>query len=119
LAQGFLRLIRERGHGTLSLPEAAEALGIGRSTLERLSVLWFGVPPGVIIDLERISSVARELGDTEEGLKRIASGHAFDSSSTMGRLFRRFVGLSPRAYRQNSRLRSVREIAHKSRENDH
>lgn len=114
----FLALVREHAREAYTVPQAAGVLCLGISTLRRLTGLWFSSPPGIIIDLCRILSVANEIRSTEGSIKAIAGGHGFRDASAMGRLFRRFVGVSPKAYRSGSRLLALSEIAQRLSETD-
>ncbi len=111
LAKRFVELARSHARDPYSVPEAASALRMGVRTLARYSTAWFDLPPGLVIDLARISSVAEKIRGTEEPLKSISSTHSFQSTSTMSRLFRRFLPMSPAMYRAIFGLASLAETA--------
>ena len=119
LARQFLRSCRQYASQSFSVLEAARDLGVGRSTLERLSLAWFGVPPGLVIDLVRILSVSDDLTCTEEPLKIIAQRHAFSSVSNMGRMFVRYVGVAPGIFRGRGRARQARDSGQSLTETDY
>jgi len=68
--------------------------------LYRLCLAELQFPPGTIIDLARIESVASEILTTSRSLTSIAREHAFNHFSDMRRVFIRFVGMRPGLYRR-------------------
>jgi AraC-like DNA-binding protein len=114
----LLSVARDHAREAYTVPQVAEALRLGLSTLRRLSCQWFGVPPSLIIELRRILSVANEIRITESAMKVIAGGHGFPGTSSMDRLFLRFVGMPPGAYRMRSRLLAVSENENTLSESD-
>ena len=103
LAASFLSLVEERARAPFTVTAAARALGVSRSALERICRASFQLPPGVMINLHRVASVARDLEETDGALKEISVGHSFPAPSIMNRFFVRFTGAAPAAYR--ARLR--------------
>lgn len=101
-ARRFLALATASDHEPCSVTAMASALGISVRHLSRLSVVWFGHPPGVVINLIRIRSVARELACTSITLETIADRHGFSAASAMSRLFQRVTGTRPGTYRRAS-----------------
>jgi len=95
----FLDLAKAQARSVLTLPEAAARLGVGVRQLYRMSMRGLGYPPGIVLDLFRIESVAGELTGTALSLATIARGHLFCDLSAMSRQFRRFVGVPPGSYR--------------------
>ena len=119
LARQFLSLVAERSHKAYSVAEAARSMGISRSSLERLCAESFGRPPALLIGLGRIVSVADALPEKRHTLKFISIHHAFPSASIMSRLFTRFVGISPGAFRARAWLGVLKEIDRRLTETDH
>lgn len=119
LARGFLRLVSERARVSCSVTEAAALLGVSRSALERMCRDTFRISPGVILNLGRVESVARDLRDTPLTLQQVSYAHAFPAPSIMSRLFHRFTGTSPGRYRARSRRRPMRRIDHNLMKIDH
>jgi transcriptional regulator GlxA family with amidase domain len=117
-ARRFLALTEERARARLTVADAAAAMTSSVRSLERWSIRWFGVTAGTVIDLARISSVAKDIVETTEPLKSIAAAHSFDSPSTMGRLFLRYSGMTPGRYRLCSTRGLVAEIAQESRRHE-
>lgn len=103
LSRRFLHLIGDRSRQVFTVTEAARLLGVSRSVLERICLAAFQLPPGVLINLGRALSVARDLRDTGLSLKEISSGHAFPTPSIMNRFFTRYAGMGPGAYRSRVR----------------
>jgi len=87
-------------------------------SLARWSMGWFELPPGTIIDLTRICSIAEEIHASDQPLKAIAAGHGFDSPSSMGRLFLRYSGTTPALYRRGYRLGRPAESAQTGMKNE-
>ncbi|HEU4401052.1 MAG TPA: helix-turn-helix domain-containing protein, partial [Candidatus Polarisedimenticolia bacterium] len=95
----FLAFARSRDHQPCTVREAATDIGFSVRQLNRLAGRWFGHPPGILLDLARIASVAHDLEQTSHPIERIAENHGFYDSSTLSREFLGFVGLRPGAYR--------------------
>ncbi len=99
-AHDFLVLAFEHDHEDYGVSEAAYALGFTRQRLHREALSWFGLPPGVVLDLPRMCSVYRDILASQGSLSSIAAEHRFPDLSKMGRFTLRFTGLRPRALRE-------------------
>ena len=105
----FLALAHSHSRQAYTVAQAAEVFKVSVRKLSRLSIACLSYPPGLIIDLVRIVSVANEIRATETALKDVSFRHAFPHPSAMGRLFHRFVGVSPGVYRTGARLQRLSE----------
>ena len=103
-ARDFLALAREHDHEAYQVEEAATSLRLTRQHLHRQCLEWFGFPPGVIIDLPRMSSVYGAIRSSYHSLASIAAIHGFLDLSKMGRFTLRFTGLRPLAIRETRPL---------------
>lgn len=119
LARHFLQLIAERSREAYTVTEAARTLGVSRTSLERICYATFNLAPGLMINLGRVVSIARDLRETGQTLKQISIGHAFPTPSIMNRFFTRFVGMSPRTYRERARHHDPRPTDRNTRRTDH
>jgi AraC-like DNA-binding protein len=97
----LLDLVIEHSHESYTVPSLSLAMAIGIRQLSRLCLEWFTITPGILVDLARIVSVAREVADTDKSLKSIAYGHGFTARCTMARQFLRFIGIPPLQYRRS------------------
>jgi AraC-like DNA-binding protein len=97
-------LVLKNARESQTVPAVARVLGVSRSTLERVSRSCLRLAPGLLIDLVRIRSIARDLRDTHDSAKSIAWGHSYTSPSNMTRRFLEFTGVTPVAYRHCWRL---------------
>lgn len=95
----MLTLVQENSHSGLTVREVAGAMRVSIPKLRRQVLAWFGHPPGTIIDLARVARLVVDLEISSDELKGIAFTYSFSSPSAMGRLFKRFVGVSPGRYR--------------------
>ncbi|MFQ5876561.1 MAG: helix-turn-helix domain-containing protein [Acidobacteriota bacterium] len=96
----FLTTASEHRHRRLTVAAAAAATQTSVRTLGRLCRRAFGVSPYTILSLARIWSVAESLRRQGASLESVAEAHGFPDVSTMSRVFLRFTGVRPGAYRQ-------------------
>jgi len=96
----LIALVRAHDHQRFSVTEAARELYMSVRQLHRICNAELNFPPGTLIDLACIESIAMEILKNECSLTTIATNHTFNDSSNMGRVFFRFVGMRPGLYRQ-------------------
>lgn len=103
LASALLDLIDRRATASLSVATAARVLQVTPRRLHRLTLRLFGQPPHVFLGLGRVRAVARALRSRSVSLERIAEEFGFTDVGTMSRMFFRYVGIRPGAYRTRSK----------------
>ncbi len=99
----FVKIAREHDHEGYTVPQAATALHVSIRQLHRMSIGALGFPPGIVLDLARVVSVAGELLAGDDSLAEIAEAHRYRDEASMTRQFNRFVGITPRLYRSRGR----------------
>ena len=82
--------------------EVADSLGVSPEHLSRCFRKEFGVPPVEYLTRLRIQSAINELLGTEKSVECIARENGFSNGNYFGKVFRRYMGMSPGAYRRNS-----------------
>lgn len=92
--------IRENAYHPLSVMQIAEAVPIGRRTLERKFRHTFGRTPLEEIRRLRVERVKELLTTTELPISQIADKAGFSSPEHMTNTFRRLVSASPLRYRK-------------------
>ncbi len=103
LASALLDLIDRRATASLSVAAAARVLHVTPRRLHRLTLRLFGQPPHVLLGLGRVRAVAQALRSHGDSLERIAEECGYTDPGTMSRMFFRYVGIRPGAYRRQSR----------------
>jgi LacI family transcriptional regulator len=101
--QHALRMIAEEACRGLTVADLVEALHMSRSAFEHRFTEKVGHGPGKEIQQVRMASAKRLLTDTELSITRIAGMVGFTRSSIFGEFFRKHVGMTPTAYRQQHR----------------
>ena len=91
-----------RQHYTEPLPVSvlASRAGMSRRSFERLFREQLNCSPNAYLKQVRVNAVCRSLLDSRHSLAEIAAGCGFADQSHMTREFRKLVGVTPRAYRQ-------------------
>lgn len=91
-----------RQNYTQSLPVSvlAEYAGMSRRSFERLFREELNCPPNAYLKQVRVNAACRSLLDSGLPLAEIAVGCGFADQSHMTREFRKLIGMTPRAYRQ-------------------
>jgi len=108
--RSFLRSARENDHLGFSVPAAAASTGVSLRQLYRLSWGALSLPPGVIIDLTRVVSVADAVEGSALPMMTIARVHGFTDQPAMNRQFMRFVGEPPTVRRAHAVLQRLRGL---------
>jgi len=107
--EAFVKHAVDHAHEGNTVQEVARTLGISERRLHRISIASIGFPPGTVLDLARIISVAADLRRERSGLESIAHTHTFPHAAAMSRLFLRFTGLRPGAFREHIQRISMSE----------
>lgn len=89
-------------HGILDVPEVARHVGVGRRSLERRFRATVG--HGVLEEIQRCryARAVRLLVETDLPVKVIVDRAGFGSHEHLRRLFRKFGGMTPDAYRRKN-----------------
>ncbi len=82
--------------------DAAKASGLGRSQLDRMFLANYGVTPRRYWEQRRLDAALAALEGSRQPIKEIAIGLGFRQYSHFSNWFKKQVGLSPRAVRQQA-----------------
>lgn len=99
LFNGFCKLLSENCRRHHEVKFYADKLCITPYYLSRITHRIFSVSPKELIDRQIIMEIKSLLTSTEMSIKEIAEQYNFESSSYLGRYFRRHVGMTPSEYR--------------------
>lgn len=97
-----LAYIRDNLDGSLSLDELASATGLSSFQIAQRMKGLFGLTPHQYIIRSRIESACHHLVNSSNSLSEIALSCGFSDQSSFSRQFKRSVGLTPKAYRNQS-----------------
>lgn len=89
------------GEGRAEVAVLARRLGMGQRTLQR-RLAERGVPYSSLLDQARLSLARMYLDDQGLGVDEIAALLGYSEPSAFTRAFRRWTGVSPRAYRRRA-----------------
>jgi len=95
--------IKEMVHG-VSVNELATVVGSSRQQLRRRLLAECGMTPKEFIDSQRMDEACRLLRTTTYDLDKVSRLCGYSSLSTFSRVFKAHMGISPRKWRQASRL---------------
>lgn len=104
--QAVVRYLNDNYQQALTLPEVAEAFRISPHYLSRLFKQTTGFTFSDYLNLLRVKEAQRLLRESDDSITDIAWRSGFSNFSHFGKMFKRTVQLSPRAYRQQYRMRS-------------
>ena len=99
LFNGFCKLLSENCRAHHEVKFYADKLCITPYYLSRVTHRIFGVSPKELIDRQIVMEIKALLTSTELTIKEIADRYHFESSSYLGRFFRRHIGMTPSQYR--------------------
>ena len=91
--------MREHPHKAWGTEDLAEAMGVSRATLHRLVRRHHGVGPGQIVENIRMAEAKRLLADSRHSIQVIADQVGYASAFSFSAAFKRVVGKSPSAFR--------------------
>ena len=92
--------IRANLHKSWSSAEVMQALGLGREQALRVFKRCTGTSPGAWVNRCRLDRAAYLLRFSERAIKNVANEVGYDDPYFFSRQFKKYHGLSPRAYRQ-------------------
>lgn len=87
---------------TISREEICQVLGISENYLSRIFREELGLTPVDYINRYRVSLARNLLLETDTAITTVAQQVGFDDSAYFSRVFKRYTGQSPRAFRQNT-----------------
>ncbi len=111
MVQRFLAAARDHDHEGFTVPAAAGAVYVSVSRLHSIVQEALGYPPGMVLDLVRLESVAVAISGSSAPFMNIAETHGYSAPPAMNRQFVRFVGVAPGEYRARTLLRQPRHEA--------
>lgn len=97
-----LRYIDEHLSKPIENAELASILYLSTTYFANLFTKQFGISPRQYVLNKRMSAAAMQLLESDATVKEIAFSLGFDNESYFNRLFRKFTGTSPGAYRKQS-----------------
>jgi len=103
LGDAAQQFIREHFAERLSLRDVAAALGVSGSHLCRVFQKEAGTTPFAFLRSVRVEQTRRNLQETARKLSDIAAAGGFGTTKAMNRAFQIELGMSPSAYRRNTR----------------
>lgn len=99
LFNGFCKLLCENCRSHHEVKFYADKLCVTPYYLSRVTRQIFSVSPKELIDRQIVMEIKSLLTTTEMTVKEIAELYNFESTSYLGRYFRRHTGLTPTGYR--------------------
>lgn len=99
LFNGFCKLLSENCRKHHEVKFYADELCVTPYYLSRITHRIFSVSPKELIDRQIVMEIKSLLTTTELSVKEIVDLYHFESSSYLGRYFRRHVGMTPTEYR--------------------
>ncbi len=100
------RIVRQAGERALSATDLAHALSTSERTLHRRLKEASGESPKSFIDRVRVETARTLLETSEKSVKELAGDAGFTDEASFRRIFRRYAGVAPGAYRVLARARS-------------
>jgi AraC-like DNA-binding protein len=99
----FVELARIHDHERYTVPEAAADLDVSVRKLYRLILRAFPYPPGTLIALACMNSVAQDVAQRPQSLGEIARNHGYSDLSNLNRAFFRFTGMRLGRFRRSEK----------------
>lgn len=99
LFNGFCKLLSENCRKNHEVKFYADKLCVTPYYLSRITKRIFSVSPKELIDRQIVMEIKSLLITTELSVKEIANLYNFESSSYLGRYFRRHIGMTPSEFR--------------------
>lgn len=100
LSMRFYRLLDENCRSRHDVKFYADKLCITPYYLSKITLQTMGISPKKMIDRQIVMEIKRMLLATDLSAKEIADRFHFDSTSYMGRYFRRHTGMTPTEFRE-------------------
>jgi LacI family transcriptional regulator len=95
--------IREHTHAAISVDDVVAAVMVSRRVLEQRFATVLGRSPAVEIRRAHLHNAMKLLSRTDLPIHEISAASGFSYNIVMNRAFRREVGMTPSAYRRQSR----------------
>jgi AraC-like DNA-binding protein len=95
----------------LSPSDLAEVAGVSRRQIERRFRDSAGMSPVEFITRARLDEACRRLRDTDQSIAKVAAGVGFYDQSALSRLFRKYLGVSPREFRRARSRLAIEDVA--------
>lgn len=94
------RFFSQRYRDDVRASDCAAAVGVSVPRLRQLLAAWYGKPYTHIIAEQRIREASRMLIATEKSIRDIARMSGFPDADYFFKVFKRYTGTTPRAYRE-------------------
>jgi len=104
-----LRHMADHSSERLSVPLIAQAVGLGRKTLEQRFNRHLGRTINDELIRLRVEALKRLLVEGAESIKRLSAMAGFGTTDNMHRRFKRFTGMTPAEYRKKHGPRPKRD----------
>jgi LacI family transcriptional regulator len=98
-----VRFIREHAHDGINVEDVLSAVPLSRRVLERLFEKYLGRTPHEEIVRVKVARIKQLLSDTDQSIADIARAVGFRHVEYLSAAFKRVTGISPIAYRQQTR----------------
>jgi transcriptional regulator GlxA family with amidase domain len=98
--------IAEHLAARLSVEDLADRMSMSVRNFERVFTREVGTTPAQYVMQMRVEAARRQLERTGQGLKQVAAAAGFGSVDVMRRAFVRLLGITPRNYRDLTRLKA-------------
>nr|WP_305889126.1 AraC family transcriptional regulator [Parvularcula maris] len=95
-----LDFIAENHSGSVAVEDLADAAGMGPSTFARAFKATLGETPHQFLSRYRVERAQEMLAEPDTPMIDIALACGFSDQSHLGRVFKKVVGITPKAYRQ-------------------
>jgi AraC family transcriptional activator of pobA len=96
----FLALTEEHRRGNVDVADLARFLGLSSRHLSRLCLEHLGASPRDLIEAAKMREACRLLAYTRAPIASVGFGLGFEDPSYFARAFCRYVGVSPRRFRE-------------------
>jgi transcriptional regulator GlxA family with amidase domain len=106
--RGIVAWIEEHPDADLSVPALAERAAMSERTFARAFLAETGMTPARFVELVRLDRAKQLLETTSWPLARVAARSGLGSAATLGRTFRRRLGITPQDYRDRFRVAADR-----------
>lgn len=104
LTKKAVGLISENFHRAVGISDVADALGVSASHLSRSFAADTGASPIEYLTKVRINHALRLLVSTEDPVDAVARASGFDNGNYFCKVFKKYTGTTPTAYRKLRKL---------------
>lgn len=99
-AQRAIVFVEQRLSTNIRAAELARDARLSRSYFSRSFKMTFGVAPNIYVLRRRVALAQEMMRTTDEPLCQVSAACGFSDQAHFSRVFRRFIGTSPRAWRR-------------------